>query len=189
MILSDPGRRGAWIQTFSGRKFWPLDPRPNEIAIEDVAHALSNVCRYGAHTRRFYSVAEHAVIVSLHVPPHCAREGLLHDTAEAYVGDMVRPLKHQPEMAEYRRAEEHIELAVRERFGLSTDRAVWAAVKEIDDRIVLDEVAALMHTPSFYLDRYAGIRPIGTTIAGLPPAQAEHVFVTRFLELFPEIIV
>ena len=56
--------RGSWMQTFTGRQFFPLDPHPNDVDPVDIAHALSLICRYGGHTRRFYSVAEHCVLLS-----------------------------------------------------------------------------------------------------------------------------
>lgn len=58
-------RQGDWMQTRSGQKFWPLDPRPDEVVLEDIAHALSNTCRFAGHCRTFYSVAEHSVRASL----------------------------------------------------------------------------------------------------------------------------
>lgn len=183
--LSD-GRRGTWMQTFSGCRFYPLDPRAAEIHIADIAHGLAMTCRYGGHAQRFYSVAEHAVIVSLYVAPEHAREALLHDSSEAYIGDMIRPLKHTPEMFEFRKAEAAIELAVFERFGIIQTDASRIAVKEIDDRILVDEIGALMADPRMYWQTHHDVQPLGANIAALPPAQAEHVFVTRFLELFPE---
>ena len=65
-------RKGDWMQTYTGRQFWPIDPRANEVHIEDIAHALSMMCRYNGHCRTFYSVAEHSVLVSQHVPPEHA---------------------------------------------------------------------------------------------------------------------
>ncbi len=178
--------RGAWMQTFSGRKFYPLDPRAAEIVIQDIAHGLAMTCRFGGHSKRFYSVAEHCVIVSMFVAPAYAREALLHDSAEAYVGDMIRPLKHTARMGEFRAVEAAIELAVHERFGILSTPESHAAVKEIDDRIIVDEIAALMSDPPMYLERHKNVPPLGAHIAGLNPAHAEHVFVSRFLELFPE---
>ena len=91
-------RIGDWIQTYTGRQFWPLDPRVDEIHIEDIAHSLSMRCCYGGHLTDFYSVAEHSVLVSLHVPQEFALWGLLHDAAEA-------PHRHLPPVLLRRREE------------------------------------------------------------------------------------
>ena len=92
-------RQGNWFQTFSGTQFFLTDPHPDDVSIEDIAHALSLICRFGGHTRAFYSVAEHSVrcyhyVASLY--PSCPilqLHTLLHDASEAYLGDVVRPLK------------------------------------------------------------------------------------------------
>src|ERR1017187_10636100 len=76
------------ITTFSGIHFWPLLPNPADIRIEDIAHALSNQCRFAGHAREFYSVAEHSVRVSQLCPPEDALWGLLHDASEAYLTDV-----------------------------------------------------------------------------------------------------
>ncbi len=81
-------RRGDWIQVRSGRKFHPLDPRPEDVDINDIAHALSNLCRFTGHCTDFYSVAQHSVIASQIVPPASALAALLHDASEAYMGDI-----------------------------------------------------------------------------------------------------
>lgn len=87
------------IETYSGLFFDPLDPRPEQIALRDIAHGLSNICRFGGQCRGFYSVAEHSLGVAGHL---CFNEGesarfqvlgLLHDAAEAYLGDVPTPLK------------------------------------------------------------------------------------------------
>lgn len=109
-------RRGDWFTTFSGITFYPLDPRPEEIEIEDIAHALAHICRYGGHCSKFYSVAQHSVLVSLIVPAHLALLGLMHDATEAYCGDMIRPLKDG--CPDYRRVEDSLWSAVRVRFDL-----------------------------------------------------------------------
>ena len=86
-------RVGDWIQTMSGVIFYPLDPRPEEIRIEDIAHALSHQCRFAGHCREFYSVAEHSVRVSRELPQEFMLWGLLHDASEAYLVDLPRPIK------------------------------------------------------------------------------------------------
>jgi hypothetical protein len=83
--------RGPYIVTYTGRRFHFLDPKIDEISIEDIAHALSNVCRFTGHTKRFYSVAEHSCLVSALCDNRL--EGLLHDASEAYMSDLSSPLK------------------------------------------------------------------------------------------------
>lgn len=180
-----PGQRGAWMQTYTGRAFYPHDPRPEEISIFDIAHGLAAQCRYNGHTRRFYSVAEHSVYVSRSVDPRFAREALLHDAAEAYVGDLIRPLKTGLLGSYFSDVETLVELAVAGRFGLSWSHDAIAAVKEIDNRILVDERDQIMATPprSWNLD---GLAPVGVVIIGLEPVVAEALFLSRFADLFPE---
>lgn len=180
------------MQTFTGRQFSPFAPKIEDISILDVAHGLAMTCRYGGHTKKFYSVAEHCWLLS-HVPG-APRETLLHDSSEAYLGDIPRPIKYQPQMAEFRKAEAEIERLVAIRYGLSTDPAVWAKVKELDNRILVDEIAALMRRPELYLEpggdgetgTLAHLAPLGIQIRCFQPEEAEFVFLKRFAELFPE---
>lgn len=109
----------CWIQTYSGRRFYPLLPDPDEIEIEDIAHALAMKCRYGGHTREFYSVAQHSVIAStLFRDPELCFQALLHDAAEAYMADVPSPVKARPEFAFYREAEDRLQAVIFKRFGL-----------------------------------------------------------------------
>lgn len=85
--------RGPSVQVRSGGRFYLLDPRPEEIHVADIAYATSMLCRFTGHTREFYSVAQHCVIVSQVVPEEFALEGLMHDASEAYIGDISKPLK------------------------------------------------------------------------------------------------
>ncbi|MBF0612521.1 MAG: hypothetical protein HQL55_15470, partial [Magnetococcales bacterium] len=77
-----------WIQTFTGRQFWPLAPVLEHIHVQDIAHALSLLCRFNGHCQKFYSVAEHSLHVATILPPELAGWGLLHDASEAYLADL-----------------------------------------------------------------------------------------------------
>jgi hypothetical protein len=103
-------RKGDWIQTYTGKKFYPLDPRPEDICIEDIAHALALTCRYNGHCKFFYSVAEHSVrsISTTDLLPELAEQRwlLMHDAAEAYIGDVPRPIK--PMLSEFKEIENYI---------------------------------------------------------------------------------
>ncbi|QIG69155.1 putative metal-dependent phosphohydrolase protein [Rhizobium phage RHph_N1_15] len=151
-------RRGKYMHTSNGKKYWPMDPRPEEVHIEVVAHHLATRARYNGATqhpvfrsRIFYSVAEHSVLVSLYIErvlkkPQYALEGLLHDGSEAYNGDLIRPLKYDPTFRQpFQMVEERNERAGALRFGLAypypeevkiADEAVTAA--EVNQIIVKD---------------------------------------------------
>jgi hypothetical protein len=170
--------RGSWMQTYTGRQFFPLDPRPEDIDPLDIAHALSLICRYGGHTKRFYSVAEHCVLMADAVEPEFALWALLHDATEAYVGDMVRPLKHH--MPEYRAVEDRLMAVIAERFGLSG--TMPAAVKEADNRILLDERAVLLSEPPEVWQQ-DGLEPLGVRVRAFSPeiAEKEYLLSLRIL--------
>jgi hypothetical protein len=113
---------GPYIQTISGGN--PFDPDPGEIEIEDIALALSHQCRFGGHCRVFYSVAQHSCLVSDLVIERggnlAALWALLHDASEAYLVDLPHPLKHRSELGKlYAAAEDRLQAAVCERFGLA----------------------------------------------------------------------
>jgi hypothetical protein len=174
--------RGHWMQTYLGGRFYPLDPRPEDVHPRDIAHALSLICRYGGHVLRFYSVAEHCLLLSHAVAPEHALWALLHDATEAYVGDMVRPLK--VDMPAYCEAEDRVAVAIAARFGLE-GTTMPPEVKEADTRILLDERAAVMRPTSddWQTD---GLQPLGVHVCGLPSTVAESLYLQRLAELTGE---
>ena len=176
--------RGEWMQTYTGKRFWPYKPNPKDICPEDIAHHLANTCRYGGASKYFYSVAEHSVLVSEFVPAAAARFALLHDAAEAYTGDLITPIKYTPQMADFRRMDYYISLAIRDRFGVSWSAEVADAVDYTDSRIVIDESRELLEHPDEYVAD--GMEPLGAQILCMGPAMAKVSFLTRFYELFPE---
>lgn len=167
-------RRGDWMQTFTGRAFWPLDPRPDEVDIADIAHALAHQCRYAGHCRKFYSVAEHSVLVARAVSPKHRLWALLHDAAEAYLVDLPRPVKRS--VIGYATAEAAVMLAICARYGLAPDMP--AEVHEADNRILLDESAQNMapHPMPWNLPG----EPIGLQLEYWTPVFAEIQFMTMF---------
>lgn len=171
--------RGNWMQTYTGRQFWPLDPRAEDVFPADIAHALSLLCRYNGHIQRFMSVAEHCVQMSYAVSPENALWALLHDATEAYVGDMIRPLKRM--MPDFKDAEDEVMEAIAERFGI--DPVMPQEVHEADSRILLDERAALM--PSTHVWDIDGLQPLGVHIQGWAPEVAEERYLDRLCELQP----
>lgn len=132
--LRDAARIGEWMATYSGQRFYPLDPRADEMRIIDVAHHLAMQPRYGGACRDHYSVAEHCVIGSYLVPEEHALEFLLHDASEAWLADMIRPIKHHSALGEeYRRLEAAVDAVVRAKWELP--EVCSPAVKRIDDAI------------------------------------------------------
>lgn len=147
MIASIDSNQNQWIQTFTGRKFYPLAPRRQDIDIKDIAHGLSLANRYAGHTELPYSVAQHSVMVAGLIPRglNLGLAALLHDAAEAYLGDVVRPIKVAPEFRFYREAEHHLQGEIEARFGIvgltQADRGI---IKEADHRMLVSEARDLM---------------------------------------------
>lgn len=166
-----------WIQTYTGKAFHLDDPSPDDVDKRDIAHALSMICRYGGHTSKFYSVGEHCVLMSYMVQPENALAALLHDATEAYVSDMVRPLKRM--LPEYEKIEQRVWEAICTVYGLSTD--LPAEVKEADSRILADERYALLGPPPIPWMEDAGA--LGVIIEGWPPEMAERRYLDRFNNL------
>ncbi len=94
------------ISTFSGELIDVINPDPEKLKIEDIAHALSQLCRFGGHSKTFYSVAQHSIAVSYLVPENYALEGLLHDSTEAYMVDLPLPIKRQIKL--YKQIEDNL---------------------------------------------------------------------------------
>lgn len=181
--MSEGSRVGDWMQTAHGRKFWPLDPRPDEVHIDDIAHALSHMCRFAGHCREFYSVAEHSVRVSWlagDADRMLARAALLHDAAEAYIVDVPRPLKRF--LPGYKEAEERVARAIERRFDLESGILDHPAVKHWDETLLATEARDIMGGESAgkWCLRAA---PDATRIDPWTSAQARARFLERFANL------
>ncbi|MHB8565280.1 MAG: metal-dependent phosphohydrolase, partial [Acidiferrobacteraceae bacterium] len=130
-----------WILTHSGRMVDLMDPQPSMIDFGDIAWALSQLCRYTGHTRYPYSVAQHSVLVSHHVPKSLEAQALMHDAQEAYIGDLSSPLKRL--VPEYGVIEDRVAKAIAERFGLP--EKLDESVKRADLQALMTERRDLMH--------------------------------------------
>ena len=173
----DDVRVGEFLQTFTGRKYWPMSPRPHEVYIEDIAHSLGLQCRYAGHCIKFYSVAEHSVLIARHLAakhaPEVALAGLLHDAPEAYCVDIPRPLK--PYLTNYRAIEQDNWLAIAARFRLPKE--LPREVHDADNRIIADELVNLREMP--WHARYAG-KELGVKLRYWSPEEAELEFLATF---------
>ena len=170
----------SYIQTLSGKKFNYLTATIDDIDVEDIATALSNICRFAGHLPEFYSVAQHSVLVSQIVPPEFAFEALMHDAAEAYCQDIPTPLKAL--LPDYQRMETYVDGLIRFKFGISLEQA--AVVKYADLTMLATERRDLEIDDGSKWEILEGI-PCSDLVQVIPlrPGQAYGLFMNRFNEL------
>lgn len=199
---SSPANTPHAIETFSGRFVDTKKPDPATIVLEDVAHALASICRFGGHSKRFYSVAEHAVYCSVYMERRGAAAdeclaALHHDDPEAFLGDIPRPLK--PLLgAAYRRLSERMDVAIVQGLALpfGAEALHTARIKEADNAALVVEAAELMPSRGahwFENEVYINLWEIGLNPGdlelpdywrgGLSPAEAEGLYLSRHWEL------
>lgn len=178
-MTNEEDRVGDWGQSFRGEKFWPLDPRPEDIHIVDIAHALSLVCRYNGHCKFHYSVAQHSVLCSQAAPEHLRLEALMHDASEAYLCDIPRNFKSA--LKGYAELEERMMNVIAKKYGFNWP--VSPLVKEIDNRVLLTEKLFVLNPgPGWNLDKsYSPYSDL--EIKSIQPLEAEKQFLLRFEEL------
>lgn len=164
----------SWVMTYSGVKFDLFKPKIDQVRLIDIAHSLANQCRFNGHCDRFYSVAEHSVYVSY----FAGAEGLMHDAAEAYIGDITGPLKQfireKTDLIEY--TEHYILKLIFEKFCLKwpISDLVW----DYDLRMCLTEGRALgFDTSEWEIDHVAPIE-IGS-LSCMKPSDAKNAFLSR----------
>ncbi len=179
--VNDNYNRGHWMQTYSGRRFWPMDPRSDDVFIEDIAHGLSMQCRYAGHCIRFYSVAEHSVLIARWLlaqgsGAETALWGLLHDASEAYLVDVPRPVK--PFLEGYKAAEARVMVAICDAFGLPHEMP--GTVHEADGGIISDERANMRRCEHEWADTGAAL---GVELEYWTPEEAEAEFLAAYWAL------
>jgi uncharacterized protein len=188
--MMSQNRMNAWCSTYSGRKFYPFNPDKGDIDPVDIAQALSMQCRFNGHVKRFYSVAEHSFYVSHIVSPRAAFYGLMHDAPEAYIGDMIQPLKEC--FPEFKAIEDIIMDEVAERFQVPIDKAIIDEVHAADKWIVFQEGKELLSpdiVEQWELRPAHAFKPrvhIDPATFGKDPHEAFVAFMVRFGDLVLE---
>ena len=201
-------RDDAWILTFTGRKFWPLDPRAEDVCIEDIAHALSLKCRFTGHCREFYSVAQHSVLVSHYVADRggdaaLQLAALLHDAGEAYLPDVARPIKSRIDVLQirkgqpgitgtipFRAAEDDLMSVIEFALGLESAVSRHRMIKEADVALLLSERRDLMPPEEHCWAKALGAEHVPlwlNTILPWSPRHAEERFLAKFRQLSGEV--
>lgn len=170
------------IMTYTGNVIDFNNLRPETINIHDIAHALSNLCRFSGMTRTFYSVAQHSIRVSHMLPPHLKLYGLLHDATEAYLADMPAPVKKL--CPDYQELEDRVWATIAAHFGLPAEQP--ALIKSMDNALLRQEFKEHFdHQPpeAWFSDTPGIVVPWEPPIS---PERAEAVFLYTFGRLYVE---
>lgn len=180
-----------WMQTSMGIEYYPDEMSEDRISIHDIANGLSNLCRFCGQTDGFYSVAQHSWFVSQHVPLEYQMWGLLHDAAEAYIGDLINAVKHGfPRIKEdFCALEDSILRVIAKKFGLEcyVPHIMPLEVHDIDKLILAAEARDLFVTGRIKeFCRHSMVDSV-PLISPWSPAFARDMFVRRFVELGGEI--
>ena len=171
------------IITICGNYFDYTDPEAHQYSIGEIAHALARECRFGNHTIEHYSVAQHSVMASYIVPPEDAYEALMHDAAEAFTGDIPRPLK-QLLGPTFKAIEKRIEAAVFAHFGVRNP--LPESVKHADIVMLATEQRDLLARKSDDGHVWAlieGVTPLADRIEPWSEQNARRAFMSRYFEL------
>ena len=143
-------QRGKFVMTYSGKMIDPLNPNPDDIEIVDIAHALSNMCRYGGHLHKFKSVAEHCIEVCMLAKRKEKLDALLHDAAEYLLLDMSSPVKWRLE--DYNKAEKNLMKVISIKFGISSVKS-----EDID---LIDKSLQETELRDYILDKGKYVKPM-----------------------------
>lgn len=184
------GRKGFYMHCFSGGVYFPCDPRADEMNIIDIAHHLSNQCRFAGASKHFLSTAEHSYLCSFVgdgiYTPQEQLEKLMHDGAEAYIQDMIRPLKYLPFFSViYKMLERRNEVVMAKKYGLRYP--FGPHVKHADEMICnleMNHNIARAHKGHLHdeMKVQSGLR-----LHCWSPEHAEFMFLARFDDLLAQI--
>jgi Predicted hydrolases of HD superfamily len=167
-----------YIETYTGKQMYFLEPTPDMICIEDIAHALSNICRFGGHTKEFYSVAEHSIAVARLSKNEL--EGLLHDASEAYLIDIPKPIKGY--LKSYGELEKKLMSAIALKYGAGWP--ISADTKDADViQLVVEAKSLLLTGGKEWVGDWKTIRKTGIEPQCYSPKEAEELFLHYFESL------
>lgn len=182
---------------YSGKEVDIFNLSIKDIDIEDIAHSLANICRYGGHCLFHYSVALHSYLCSLEPgTPKQQLKYLLHDGSEALMNDLVRPIKYRPELTAYREQEEKVQKLIFEKYQL--EYPFTQDIHDVDNRILVKEIGQIiiMKHEIYNKSAEAGIslrdalkilrdeKLAKCTIPKISPEEAKELFLNRFYELY-----
>lgn len=185
-MAEDCLRKGDWILTFTGKSFWPLDPKIEEIDIVDICVALCRQPRYAGHTKFAYSVGQHSCYVADDIyktigNKELAFRGLLHDASEAYTNDIIKPLKRLDLFKSFRDVEDNLQDVIYESFGLRENELYHDSIHVYDVRVFNAEVEQVLNHPEKMSERKS--LTYGTSSVIIEKMTEEDV-VTMFMERF-----
>tara|TARA_R110000796_G_scaffold134681_1_gene250463 strand:- start:1745 stop:2371 length:627 start_codon:yes stop_codon:yes gene_type:complete len=172
-----------YIETYTGLRVFFGDIKKEIISIHDIAHSLSQICRFTGHTKEFYSVAQHSVLVAdaqTTLPEK--RAGLLHDASEAYVNDLPSPLKACVDLGDYKNLENRFHAVINKKYRIND--GMTPNIKKADLEALFTEKRDVLNKSSDW-GWGEDIEPFKDKIIPLPPKEAKALFIKRFIELFP----
>lgn len=178
------------VDTFTGRAIDLADPDPSDISITDIAHGLSNACRFGGQVESYYSVAEHCCLVHDLVAAEdlggqWPAAALLHDGHEAYLGDVVTPLNALLGPA-YAQLAARMDAAIGAATGIDPALLGDGVVKGADAWALVIEARALMRSEGWGWARFADVPALPAEVSwagGLAPEHAERELLARWEQL------
>jgi hypothetical protein len=171
--------QAVYVSTIHGNRLYLDEPRIEDIALDDIAHHLAQICRFNGGTYTHYSVAQHSLLVASLLPPEMQLAGLMHDAAEAYLNDIVSPVKRG--LSKFKALEHRVQSIIEERFGIHY--ASYAPIKQSDLIVLATEKRDLLPHNSEKWEELAGVVPLPQVIEPMPAEAAKHAFMEKFLEL------
>lgn len=179
--ITDPKSERIFIQTYTGHAFPLLDPSPKDIFLEDIAHALAYTNRFNGHALFPYSVAQHSLLMVDIAPHGFEMDALLHDAAEAYVGDIVRPLKAL--LPEFKSIESRIMKAIEDRLHRPCTPDRRRVIRDLDLAMLAAERNHVMAPSKEAWPSIEGVEPAKVIIDPCWPEFVKANFISTYVKL------